>query len=773
LSEVKRRTFMQISTAALLTSATHKLSENLGAVSIFSSAGTLRANGQNYSWEYSLSDDTFLLLDSKKRLIISGKVQPSVIVSPSEEPSDRQCSRGKLTRHRIDEDRITLDYDGVNGSARLSITWRFDDKGLWIEPIVYESSMAQDIVSLHYFADFSGMEGKSTLHSTYLIVPGISEGSSLSPILRDVVHLDEDIWLGRGSVIPGLLQQWGLPLHYFCGFSVDQTNGFRNMFTAGRSDAFVCGLADLPNGDLFLNLHEGRSSLWIDYRSDLWKHLRTPGRANLGSTLFWTFGPDYYDAIGKYYQGLVQAGIIRRHKNSERKTAIALTPQIGTWGAQVNRNRARDHFDEAFLTEFYDQLKASGMKAGMFSIDDKWEGSYGNLQHSAARLPHFERFLDKAREEGYRIGLWAAFMRCERPSDIGLSDDHMLKKADGKPFMAGDSTRYYILDFTQAAVERTLSDLARRFIRRYKPDLVKFDFGYELPSVSVAAPQDKNWMGERMMWKGLDVVIKAMREENSDLVVMYYSLSPLFLDYFDLHSSDDLFLASGEYDLEANRRFYFSSLLGPLGIPTYGSSGYDWVSAPNIWFDSAPVGTIGSMNDFQSDEEGEGATPEAVARYNGITQALRSTNTYEVLPLDTVSHAPTLGAHARSWARFEGGKLVLIAFRPPEPGGENRLASRGIDPRVRDLVHSNVPVLIASKTDESITQSSKLAIVPYGSGRIEIVRQRGRQVTIVNHYMGETVTQERTLVESGRLNVAAESHNSLGKPLEWIEVTIS
>ena len=276
-----------------------------------------------------------------------------------------------------------------------------------------------------------------------------------------------------------------------------------------------------------------------------------------------------------------------------------------------------------------------------------------------------------------------------------------------------------------------------------------------------------------MMWKGLDVVIKAMREEKPDLVVMYYSLSPLFLDYFDLHSSDDLFLASGEYDLEANRRFYFSSLLGPLGIPTYGSSGYDWASAPNIWFDSAPVGTIGSMNDFQSDEEGEGATPEAIAKYNGITQVLRSTNTFEVLPLDTVSQAPTLGAHARSWARFEGGKLVLIAIRPPEPGGGNRLGSRGIDPRVGDLVHSNVPVLIASKTDESITQSSKLAIVPYGSGRIEIVRQRGRQVTIVNHYMGETVTQERTLVESGRLNVAAESHNSLGKPLEWIEVTIS
>ena len=124
---------------------------------------------------------------------------------------------------------------------------------------------------------------------------------------------------------------------------------------------------------------------------------------------------------------------------------------------------------------------------------------------------------------------------------------------------------------------------------------------------------------------------------------MYYQLSPLFLDYFDLHSTDDLFLAAGEYDLEANRRLYFSSLLGPLGIPTYGSSGYDWASAPNIWFDSAAMGTIGSLNDFRDDEQGEGITPELVARYNGLAKVLRPTNTFEVLPFGSVSEAPTSG----------------------------------------------------------------------------------------------------------------------------------
>ena len=60
------------------------------------------------------------------------------------------------------------------------------------------------------------------------------------------------------------------------------------------------------------------------------------------------------------------------------------------------------------------------------------------------------------------------------------------------------------------------------------------------------------------------------------IVMMYYSLSPLFVDYLDLHGPDDLFLCAHEYDLEANRRFFFSSLPGELGMPTYGSGGYDW-----------------------------------------------------------------------------------------------------------------------------------------------------------------------------------------------------
>jgi hypothetical protein len=775
VNTIDRRAFLQLSAGALLTTASTQLSGNAGAPLISAQNGLVSVKTASYLWEYSQADDTFRLRDSKNRSIVSGKMQPAVVVAPSGQPTLRVCAPGIASEPQVGAGRLTIRYEEVNGSANLAVTWRFDEDGVWTEPIVYDTPTAQDVVSLHYFVDSDGSRITPSLDAAYVVAPGLLSGSTVSPIVSREVHLDESVWLGRGSFIPGLSQQWGLPVHYFCGFSMEETDGQRNRFTEGRSKAFACGLADLPGGDLFLQLFEGRSSLWIDYRSDLWKHLSGPGAFTLGATLLWTIAPDYYQAIAAYYRGLLQAGIIHQRQRSERRTAIALTPQFCTWGAQIDRHKEGERLDEAFLREIYQELKSSGMKAGLFSIDDKWEGSYGNLVHSETRFPHFEQFLDQLRADGIRIGMWAALMRCEHPADLGLTEDNMLKLPDGKPYQAEfASSHYYILDFTQPTVAKVLADLARRFIRRYKPDLLKFDFGYELPAVGIAAPQDKHWAGERLMLKGLEVAINAMREENPDLVVMYYNLSPLFLDYFDLHSPDDLYMCPGEYEMEANRRFFFSSLLGPLGVPTYGSSGYDWASSPGIWFDSAALGTVGSLNDFKCDEEGESVTPEIVAKYNGIVKVLRQASIFEILPIGSVSFAPTHGAHARSWARMENGQLVLLAFRPPSPGEENPLMdANDNDPWVKDAVRSKVPVVVAAKGRQSIARSDKLAVVAYGEGEIDIRRERGKHAEILSHYFGGAVITTKVPITNGRLKFTTHERDLAGAPLEWIEVSSS
>jgi hypothetical protein len=134
----------------------------------------------------------------------------------------------------------------------------------------------------------------------------------------------------------------------------------------------------------------------------------------------------------------------------------------------------------------------------------------------------------------------------------------------------------------------------------------------------------------------------------------------------------------GDFDLEANRRFFFSSLLGEIGMPTWGSSGYEWLTAPEIWFDSAVIGTLGNLTSFSGPEPKSLATPERVAKFNGLTHVIRYTNVFSPVLIDGEYQGPARGAHSSSWARLENGEVMLVA-------PERRLDGRKGAGKFRDL----------------------------------------------------------------------------------------
>jgi hypothetical protein len=764
-----RRCFLRVSAASLLSA---KAAPLLGAVAQQATAGetsgTVRMEGASYVFEWSERDDRFRLLDKKGRLITSGVMQPAITVATDSGSGTPRCISGKAVSHEVKDGKLTINYEGVNGGARLTVIWRFDEAGLWLDPFVYETPASEDIVAVHYFAACHEGRPEPSLESSYLVVPGISESSAISPVVPPGMGLNVTLWLGHGSSGPGLLQQWGLPAHYFCGFHLNSGSATKGAMIEHLSDAFCCGLADIPAGDLHFEIKGEKHSPILNYRSDLWKHLRGPGKLTLGAKWRWAIGPNYYEAIRHYYLDLVKAGIVQAKKNSPHKNSVVVSPQFNTWGAEVASGKDWGGYDEPLLISIYDGLKASGMKPGMFVIDAKWEGKYGLLEHSSERFPHFEEILKRIRSDGHRLGMWAAFMRCEDPRDAGLTTAHMLRGPDGKPIVRAEgSLHYYLFDFTQPEVQEALARLARKFIRRYQPDLVKFDFGYELPGLAEGAPKEMKWAGERLLAKGLEVVVKAMQQENPDLVVMYYSLSPLFNEYFDLHSPDDMFMCAKEYDLEANRRFFFSSLLGEIGMPTYGSGGYDWSTMPEIWFDSAVVGTLGSLNSFSGDEENEGPTPERVAKYNGLAQLLRSSNTFSIRPIDADYFSPTRGARAPSWARMENGEVVLLALRAGGGFGGKGAAKFG------ELAETSASVVVASKTAEGIERSSRLAVVPYGEGELRIKRAGAemKPAQIIEHAWGNRLGKSVSIpVKNGTLAIPLRERTDDGSPVEWIEV---
>ncbi len=784
MTAFNRREFLQVSTASLLAAKTRAPGFADVPARIQKRGNLVRAEGRDYIWEWSKDDDKFRLLDQHRLVTVSGKLQPAVIVQPPGKKDAHLCISGRPAGHEIHDDKILLHYTGVNRAASLDMTWHFADDGAWLEPITYEALEAQDVISLHYFAQGTGDAAAPSLEGDYFVLPGLMQCSVMNPVVPIApdynMKLKQSYWIGRDYMeSSSFLQQWGLPVHYFCGFHrspYDLQQIPAPEFRAGASqeellNAFCCGLAEMPNGDFFLETARNRYGFFVDYRSDLWGHQRGPGKLNLGAKLLWTVGPSYFEAIRRYYLGLLKAGVIHKKANSARKNAIALAPSFDTWGAQVARNQNPDYFDEATLNSIYDGLKASGIKVKTFVVDGFWEGKYGDLSHSQERFPHFEETLARIRADGRYVGLWTAFMRCEDPAELGLTTDHMLHLADGKPYMVRQSAplpskMYYLMDYTQPEVQRVLSDLAKKFVRRYKPDFIKFDFGYELPSMAIAAPRDMTWAGERLLLKGLEVVVKAMREENPDLVMMYYSLSPLLIDYIDLHSPDDLMISLGEFDLEANRRFFFSCLLGEIGMPTWGSGGYDWTSAPEIWFDSASIGTLGSLGSFSGPHPDALATPERVAKFNGLAEAVRTKETFSIVPIDPDYYGPVRGAHCSSWARLENGEVVMVALRKYRlTGGEGAK-------RFRDVVSTTASVVVASKTEDGLTRASTLAVIPYGDGELSLKRDRAGSgnAQLTEHYFGGGRATSRLRVQNGALHMPLRERGEDGSIVEWNEV---
>ncbi|MCQ3939402.1 MAG: hypothetical protein DPW18_20515 [Chloroflexi bacterium] len=414
---------------------------------------------------------------------------------------------------------------------------------------------------------------------------------------------------------------------------------------------------------------------------------------------------------------------------------------------------------EDLVRDIFGKLQRSGMRAKTFVIDDKWEGMYGELKHDPERFPNFENLLNNIRTQGYNIGLWAAFLRCQNPAALGLDESHLLQTHEGKPLWLDHQTsRYGIFDVTQPKVQAALRERAKDFIRRYQPDLIKFDFGYELPSLDVAAPQDMTFAGERLLQKGLEVIVGAMKEENPDLVIMYYGLSPLLIDYYDLHSPDDLVYCIGDYDLESNRRIFFSSLCGELGMPTYSSSGYDWDSAIDIWFDSVASGSLGSLHCFDGDENGEKPSARHIAKFNGINSLVRKEAHFTTKPIHAKWQGGLRAGFSPSWERIENGKTVLLALRTHHFDG------KPIPTGCNDVIQSNLMLVIAALDDESIGESSHIGIVPFGDGRCSIKSKYSHAKIIEHHFNGKRSGSRLTF--NDQLTLKFVQHETL----EWVEI---
>ena len=722
----------------------------------------IRVSSPVYGWEWDAETDLFLLFDAEGRSISRARHQPLIVTL------EYAAKPPLLNRSfEIQDDRVLITYQDDKNASRITVSWRFNTDFISLEQLQYESKETQEIIQVVYFPEADNDSYKPCLYSHYAVVPGLCMSPGISPIVDLHSRLSVTAVLGSGAMRgPGLTQQWGLPAHYFCTFNTaDQWNsiGAKNL----QSGAACWGLAELPQGDFRLEIREIGISPVLNLRSDLWHQVNTSSPLRIGFSFLITFGKHYHEAIRNYYRILQRERIISPKKSvpTTRKKDVLLSPQYNTWGMESSKAIKPEELTEEIIKDIFEKFKKSGMKARTFVIDDKWESRYGELTHDEARFPQFEALLEDIRGQGFYIGLWTAFLRCQDPTVLGLNESNLLHTPEGKPlWLAHQSSRYGIFDVTQPIVQKVLGERARQFIRRYQPDLIKFDFGYELPSLDIAAPMDMTWAGERLLQKGLEVVIGAMLAENPDLVIMYYGLSPLLIEYYDLHSLDDLVYCIGDYDLESNRRIFLSSLCGELGMPTYSSSGYDWASALDIWFDSVPSGTIGSLHCFEGDENGDVPGDEIIAKFNGLSAILRKQTTFHTYPVDVKWQGGLRAGFSPSWERIENDRTVLIALRT------TRLDGKPAPGTYKEILHTAVMLIVASMTADGIAGSDRLGIVPFGDGTCNLKHTASHTTAIlIEHYFSGRTLEIQIIGSNDQIEIPLREKNN-NEILAWLEV---
>lgn len=727
----------------------------------------LVVTARRYEWSMDAAAGTFEVRDSSGRRAARGHLSPAIEVIGDD--GENRCTPGDSFSVAIEENRIRLTFSGLNGRGTATVVYSFFEDHFALSPITYTSPVHERVETALWFAQWTEYGAVPAMWAQFYVHPGSTESSALSPVIPSKIRLSMTSTIGRGSTDEPAFaqQQWALPQYFWGGFSIDGWGSSKSGLTQKKSDVLVGGLTQIPTGDIFVKYFDEYASPYLRVFGDRWStHGTADGEVVLGSEFVWTFGPNHRDAIGAYFRLLVALGHAEERIDSEYKARVVTMSQFNTWGAQVANGWASADLSQETLELIYEQMVNSGMDAEMFVIDDRWEREYGRLEHDAERFPRFEEFLDRVRADGRAIGMWVAFIRCQDPVSMGLTFDDVLQDPDGNPVMRSlFNDHYYMFDVSRPRVRKVLREKAHTYMKRYQPDLVKFDFGYELPSMKYGAPADRSWGGELILLKSLEVVVSAMREINPDIAVMYYNLSPLLGQWIDQHSTDDLYLNAGEYGPEVNRRVFFSSLLAELGIPTYGSGGYDWVEVSDIWFDTVVTGPLGSLNSFNGDQSDSSPRDVDLARYRGLSRLTRRTTApARIEAIEPRMHHGSLTARASSWARWEGDAMTAVALR-----------TRAVDGVIAPVAHagvveSTIQIAVSSLDDGGIVSASRLGVVPFGSGTVRIRSDRSGSASATAH--SRSGQHEITVRREGEWLEIDAPQNVAGELVDWIEIAL-
>ncbi|MGN9914203.1 hypothetical protein ACTMTJ_42415 [Phytohabitans sp. LJ34] len=413
----------------------------------------------------------------------------------------------------------------------------------------------------------------------------------------------------------------------------------------------VAGAGQVPDAAMTFEVRSTSAALRWRYREDLWG---APGpRRRWTNPLRLTWAATAWDAYAAYF-GSFEV----RPSTADRAAASVWN----TWGDFRN-----GHFQ---LREIADA--AADLAADVLVLDDHWESMVSSAKPHPQRFPDFDGDLAYARERGLRLGFWQSVGWIDDPTAVGLTDEDLLRGADGRPRRANwaldprDPAQHWCLDPSSPRTRAFLVERTQDLVRTYDPAILKLDFGYGLPGPDVAAPADPALRGERLGHELYRIVSEAARATKPDIAILLYGIHPLHLAHADILALDDMG-DHGKAEADGHRHWsVWAALAASTGRAINGSSGYSWSDDAEILLDSAVLGQAGAVLPLLS-TPGE-ASPRQLAVRRALDRWCRRTSQWRPLWLNSDLGSLDTPPAVRSWGRLEGERLTALCLRDGADG---------------------------------------------------------------------------------------------------------
>ena len=138
----------------------------------------------------------------------------------------------------------------------------------------------------------------------------------------------------------------------------------------------------------------------------------------------------------------------------------------------------------------------------ILGLDDRWESFVGSGKPDRKRFPQFDEDIGYVKAKGLNLGFWQPAGWVDHPERVGLSTKDLVVGMDGQPRRVAWDTNprsrsHYCLDPSSPSAVEFLRRRTISLMKKYRPVLLKLDFGYGLPSPNAGVPRDPSLRGER------------------------------------------------------------------------------------------------------------------------------------------------------------------------------------------------------------------------------------------------------------------------------------